>query len=94
MQGVKFTNTTAPMPEISDPVAFLKSKYQRGCFFGLENLKESGRYREMGWEFNFRPYMKKFLVKQYGQWTEVWAPNKTAIRNSTYGKIEAIQQLL
>lgn len=94
MQGVKFTDTTAPMREIPDPVAFLKSQYQRGCIFGLDNLKRSGRYREMGWEFDFRPYMKKFLVKQYGQWSEEWAPNRTAIRNSTYGTIQAIQQLL
>lgn len=82
-------------PEFNDEKVdtFLKSKYQKGTVFGRENLQREGVYKEAGWSYNFRPYMNKYLVKQGGQWGEVYAPNKSALRNSTYGKIEDIKEL-
>lgn len=76
------------------PLDFLKRKYQRGFTFGLDNLQKTGYYKLMGWAFDFRPFMRKFLVKQYGQWQEYYAPNKTLLRASLYGKVEAITELL
>lgn len=88
------TATEQPTITVDDPKSFLKKKYQRGCFFGLDNLHRSGIYKLSGWAYDFRPFMKKFLVKQYGSWQEYWAPNKTALRNSIYGRIDAIQEIL
>lgn len=86
-------SSDAPQPDIlhgRTAIEFLKEKYQRGCIFGLDNLHHRGVYRLSGWEFNFRPFLKRFVVKQYGSWHECYAPNKTALRNSTYGAIEKI----
>lgn len=46
-----------------------------------------------GWMFDFYGYLKVYVVKQYGSWNEVHAFDKTAIRNNTYGKIDAIKEL-
>ena len=75
------------------PQEFLKSKYQKGCFFGIDNLKGDGCYRIMGWRYDFRPFMKKILIKTNGQWEEIWGPNKTAARAATYGRIQGICEL-
>ena len=44
----------------------------------------------MGWAFDFSEVLKRFVVKQYGDWYEVWAVDKMAVRAMTYGRIEAI----
>jgi hypothetical protein len=75
------------------PIEFLTDKYSKGCIFGLDCLKKSACYKFMGWSFNFSPFLKKFLVKQYDHWQEMYAPNQTAIRLSTYGRIEMIVEL-
>ena len=77
----------------TSPIQFLKCKYQRSMMFGLDNLKQTGCYKILGWRFDFRPYMKEFVVLQYGHWQSEWATNKTAIRNSTYGRIEKIVEV-
>jgi len=72
---------------------FLEGKYQLGCIFGLDNLKQYGVYNIHGWQFNFRPYLKKFYIKQYDFVTTEYAPNKTLIRKSTYGVIQNITEV-
>lgn len=82
-----------PSPDILEnctPEEFLKSKYIRGCIFGLDNLQKEGVYRLMGWKFDFRLFLKRFLVKQHESWSEYYAPNKTSLRKSIYGRIDEI----
>lgn len=48
---------------------------------GHRNAYRNGTYRLMGYEFDFRPFFKKWLVKfKYDGWDELYAPNKTFIR--------------
>jgi hypothetical protein len=51
------------------------------------NNSGTGYYRKGGWVFPFKSYMKPYLVK-YGYerntWREIWAFDKTCIRNSYY----------
>lgn len=53
------------------------------CFNELwhSDCYTKGIVRRMGWLYDFRPYMKRFLVndKYYG-WREILSLNKTAIR--------------
>ncbi len=72
---------------------FLDHIYQRGYFFGLDNLKSFGVYRIVGWELDFKEVLKRFYVKQYGIISEEYARNKTAIRTSTYGRIGNITEI-
>lgn len=46
-----------------------------------------------GWLFDFTDVLTKYLVKQYGQWYERYACDKTALRKNTYGAIEQIVAL-
>ena len=95
LQVWKFSNTATETPTISidSPKDFLKSKYTKGYIFGLDNLQRGGVYRLMGWAYDFKPYLRKYLVKQYGQWQEYYAPNKTSLRNTIYGRIDKIQEI-
>lgn len=43
-----------------------------------------------GWAFDFKPYLKKYLVKQYGSWQEYRAFDKTSLKKGISGKIEKI----
>lgn len=87
----KFTETDKPQPEVS--IDELKRKYEIRGAFGIENLMNEGRYKLLGWAFDVREEFPKFLYKQYGQWHEAYAPNKTALRRAVYGRIERIINL-
>lgn len=95
LQIWKFSETATDNPTISidNPKEFLKSKYTNGFNFGIDNLQKSGIYRLRGWAYNFRPYLKKYVVKQYDQWHEYYAPNKTSLRTILYGRIDKIQEI-
>lgn len=97
ISAFKFSSTaTSDQPNIlqnKSAEQFIKEKYQNQFNFGTNNLIKTGFYKIMGWRFDFRPFLKKFLYKQYGQWTEIYAPNKTAVRTVTYGRIDKIVEL-
>jgi hypothetical protein len=87
------TATETPTKTIDNPIDFLKSKYTKGYIFGLDNLQRQGIYKLMGWAYDFRPLLKKYIVKQYGGWQEYYAPNKTLLRQTIYGRIDKIVEI-
>ena len=78
---------------IQDIQGFLKNKFENKFAFGTQNLSSGGVYKEMGWAYDFRGTLKKFLVKQHGQWHEIYAPNKTLARKQFYGRIDQIIEI-
>ena len=46
-----------------------------------------------GYRFDFFDVLKKYLVNQYGQWTEYYAPDRTSLRAYLYGRINQIVKL-
>lgn len=46
-----------------------------------------------GWKFDFSSVLKTFVVKQYNQWSEYKAVDKTALRNMLYGRIDKIVEV-
>ena len=72
-------------PEIENPNEWLKKNY-----INSDNVSRYGYYKLMGYQFNFRPYLKLYIYKQYEQWSEIYAPNKTMLRKKVYGKIDKI----
>ena len=46
-----------------------------------------------GYRFNFFDVLKKYLVNQYGQWTEYYAPDRTSLRAYLYGRINQIVEI-
>ena len=46
-----------------------------------------------GYRFDFFDVLKKYLVNQYGQWTEYYAPDRTSLRAYLYGRISQIVEI-
>lgn len=92
--GYAFVNhvDTKVNPKINDPKEFLKRAYVR-FYTNNDNLVRFGYYRLMGYQYDFKPYLKKYLYKQYGDWREAYAPNKTLLRQVIGGRIEQIIEL-
>jgi hypothetical protein len=79
-------------PTISDAKAFLKKAYVR-FYTNNDNLIRFGYYKVMGYKYDFKPFLKKYLYKQYGQWNEAFAPNKTLLRSVIGGRIDKIIEI-
>jgi len=75
------------------PKEFLDEKYSKGTFFGLDKLSRSGVYLLDGYSFDFKPYLKRFLIHQNGTWCEYYAPNKTKLKVLVFGKIDEIVEI-
>lgn len=67
---------------------FLTEQYASSTTSGFYNLSSSGIYRIGGWAYDFKPYLKNILVKQYDQWQEYYAPNKSTLRKCLYGRAQ------
>lgn len=71
---------------------FLKKAYV-SFFTNNDNLIRYGHYKLMGYVYDFKPFLKKYLYKQYGNWSEAYAPNKTTLRKVICGRIDKIIEL-
>lgn len=81
-------NTVNPINEFN-----LNTIFDKGCNFYLNEVSRTGYAKLMGYRYNLQPFLKKYLYKQYGQWNEYFAPNKTMLRRSIYGRIDKIIEL-
>lgn len=62
-----------------------------------ENVRNNAYFQTavplMGYRFDFSDVLRKFLVNQYGQWSEYHAPDKTSLRTALYGRINQIIEI-
>lgn len=66
---------------ITDPIVFLTDKLQKGLIFGQDHILRTGKYKEMGYLYNFRPFLKVYWVKfSDGHIQEFYCLNKTILR--------------
>ncbi|AWG23894.1 molybdenum ABC transporter ATP-binding protein [Flavobacterium kingsejongi] len=47
----------------------------------------------MGYRFGFEDVLKTYVVKQYGNWSEYNAPDKTSLKSIVYGRIDQIAEI-
>jgi len=71
---------------------FLKRAYVR-YYTNNDNIVNYGFYKLMGYQYDLKPYLKKYLYKMYGNWQEAYAPNKTLLRAVIYGTITNIIEI-
>ena len=94
INAYKFSETACEVkPNIlgdKTPKEFIALHYDGGYHFGIDNLRRYGCYRIHGWSFDFIPYLKLYVYKQYGSWQESFAPNKTLLRKQVSGAITII----
>lgn len=69
---------------------FLDDAYNK---WSTSDMLSSGKYRCMGWEYDFREHLNRYLVKQYHAWNEYYCINKTTLRNSIFGTINEIVEI-
>lgn len=72
----------------------LNDIFDSKCHTLLSNIRSCGCAKFLGYQYDLRPYLKKYVYKQHGRWYECFAPNKTLLRNSTIGKIEKIIEII
>lgn len=61
--------------------SWLKEKYNTASF-GLDNLLHDGKFKCMGWEFDLRPHLKKYIYTFYGSIYSAWAPDVASLRKA------------
>jgi len=76
-------------PTLENPKEWLKRCYVR-FYTNIENVVNYGTYKNMGYAYDLKPYLKKYLYKLHGRWHEAYAPNKTSLRKMVYGTITEI----
>lgn len=47
----------------------------------------------MGYRFGFEDVLKTYVVKQYGNWSEYNAPDKTSLKSIVYGRIDQMAEI-
>lgn len=80
-------------PTIDNAKDYLIKCFSGGYHSQLSNLMQEGKVRLMGYKYDFRPLMKKYVYKLNDVWHECYAPNKTLLRKSTYGTIVKIVEI-
>lgn len=93
MRIYKFVDYDVPpaTPEFFTGEKILE-KFKNGITFNYD-LFRHGFIKSGGWCYDFTDELRKFLVKQNGDWYEYYAPNKTLLRRGLYGRIEKIIEI-
>lgn len=67
------------------PSQWLSGKYKDCYSFGVSTLMKNGIYMLGGWAFDLRPFMKRYMYRDYDRVIqEAWAPNKTLLRKAAH----------
>jgi hypothetical protein len=80
MQVSQFSSTAEANPIQIDVDTFIKHAYGDGYVGCQVDMLQYGKYKRMGWQYDFREYLSRYVVKQHGTWQEYYAPNKTILR--------------
>ena len=104
--AIKFVQWDVPSLEslCKSKVYLLRAKLNRGECMSREEKNwlceavNSNTYFHtavplQGYRFDFFDVLKKYLVNQYGQWTEYYAPDRTSLRAYLYGRINQIVEI-
>ena len=78
-------------PELDFKV--LDEVFSSGTSSQFWNVTRYGSYKLMGYAYDFRPWLRRILVRQYGSWAEYLAPNKTKLRECLTGSIQEMVYL-
>lgn len=78
----------------TDPETFIKEKLTGSNFsFGVDEIIRTGRYKEMGYIYDLKEGLRRFLIHQHEDWRGIYALNKTNARKLTHGKVDEIVEI-
>lgn len=100
----RFSDTASEQPPENCQAAQLMEKINNGGRLNREEknyltraIKSDTFSRRgisvMGWRYDFSAVLKRYLLNQYGQWYELCAADKTALRHAVYGRIHEIVEI-
>lgn len=75
------------------PKEYLKTIYKHNTNSCLSSLRTNGVIRSMGWEYDFKSYLKRYVYKLHNNWHECYAPNKVAVKTSTFGTVKEVIEI-
>jgi len=79
---------------LNDPQTFLNDKLTGSIHdFGVSSIMLTGVYKEMGYSYNFCPFLRLFVYNLDGQWYQVYALNKTNVRHLIKGRLSRITEV-
>ncbi len=78
---------------LKNPQEFLKKTLSNRFSFGTDNITRQGTYKEMGFAYRLRPFLKNYVYKQHGAWHEIYALDKANARKLVYGRIDKIIEI-
>jgi hypothetical protein len=80
-------NSKAERIDFKEPEIYLDNVYRTPFHMDLNRLLESGFLRWMGWSYDFRKYLTRYIIKtEHCGLCESYAPNKTLLRKVFQGK--------
>jgi hypothetical protein len=74
------------------PLSNLKDYYVRYHNF-LYSLFKNGTIKIMGYEYDFKPYLNRYIYFACNTWTVCYAPNKTIVRKVNSCKVIEIYEI-
>lgn len=80
MKVSKFSSTAEQHPIEINVDEFIKKAYGDGYVGCQTDMLCYGMYKRMGWQYDFRQYLSRYVVRQHGTWQDYYAPNKTILR--------------
>ncbi|WP_211641732.1 hypothetical protein [Porphyromonas levii] len=104
--ATKFVNwETNPLESLAESKVYqLRVKLNKGGLMSREEknwlaeaVNSNSYFRTavplQGYRFDFFDVLKKYLVNQYGQWAEYYAPDRTSLRNYLIGQVTQIVEI-
>ena len=77
---------------LKNPSSFVKEKLQGSKYnFGTVDIMNTGIYKEMGYKYDLRPFLKHYVYHKYN-WEDIYALNKTNVRKLV-GKVTNLTEL-
>jgi hypothetical protein len=80
MEVTQFSSSAEKNPIQIDVDSFIQKAYGDGYVGCQVDMLCDGIYKYMGWQYDFREYLTRYVVRQYGNWRDYYAPNKTILR--------------
>lgn len=84
----KFSDTALPEPHkelLENTKGFLNDLLSNKYHFGAIEVSKTGIYKYMGWKYDFRPMLKRYVFNCYGSWSDGYALNRKNLRKLNSG---------
>jgi|GEM_PF-2603340 len=80
--------------DLSVTEKYIKDKMENGSSFGIDNLTQYGIYKLQGYAYDCKHFLKRYVYKQHGSWSEAYALNKNNLKKHRGYNIAEIIEII